>query len=292
MEGLARFIMRGRLAAIAVVAVSALVPFLLWLSGGALALVTLRRGLGEGALVAGVAAGVLAAAAAAMGWTVEVALQPGLQLWLPLVLLAAWLRYSVSLPRTLELAAGLTALAVVAFYAMVPNPTDYWTTVFGHLRQLMGGAQVDPQAWQALVDSFAPVMTGLWGVNLLGVVVISLVLGRWWQALLYNPGGFRQEFHGLRLETWYAAVALVLLGGGAMVGPGLLYDLALVVTSVFTLQALAVAHNIVARRGWSSGWLVGVYLVLPLALRAVAIVGIIDVFVDLRRRAAGPMGPA
>jgi hypothetical protein len=89
MEGLARFIMRGRLAAIAVVAVSALVPFLLWLSGGALALVTLRRGLGEGALVAGVAAGVLAAAAAAMGWTVEVALQPGLQLWLPLVLLAA-----------------------------------------------------------------------------------------------------------------------------------------------------------------------------------------------------------
>jgi hypothetical protein len=227
-----------------------------------------------------------------MGWTVEVALQPGLQLWLPLVLLAAWLRYSVSLPRTLELAAGLTALAVVAFYAMVPNPTDYWTTVFGHLRQLMGGAQVDPQAWQALVDSFAPVMTGLWGVNLLGVVVISLVLGRWWQALLYNPGGFRQEFHGLRLETWYAAVALVLLGGGAMVGPGLLYDLALVVTSVFTLQALAVAHNIVARRGWSSGWLVGVYLVLPLALRAVAIVGIIDVFVDLRRRAAGPMGPA
>jgi hypothetical protein len=31
--------------------------------------------------------------------------------------------------------------------------------------------------------------------------VLSLLLARYWQALLYNPGGFRVEFHRLRLPV-------------------------------------------------------------------------------------------
>jgi hypothetical protein len=42
--------------------------------------------------------------------------------------------------------------------------------------------------------------------------VLSLLLARYWQALLYNPGGFREEFHRLRLPVG----ATLVLGGLAI----------------------------------------------------------------------------
>src|SRR3546814_10253758 len=45
-----------------------------------------------------------------------------------------------------------------------------------------------------LESLLAPVLTGLLAALLQVVTLLSLMLGRYWQAALYNPGGFGSEF--------------------------------------------------------------------------------------------------
>lgn len=288
MRSFADFIMRGRVAAVLVILCSALIPLLLWVGGGVLSLVTLRRGAYEGALAGGAAAAALLVLAIALTGTPMPALQPILQLWLPVFVVALWLRHSISLAQTMELAAGLAAMAVVVFHLLHPDTVGYWQEFFGQAKGLFAGKSgSNSAAWQDVVTMLAPEMTGLWAVNMLGLAIGSLMLGRWWQASLYNPGGFRAEFHTLRLERWFAWLALAWLVAGAVLGRGLVYDIAFTVSSVFVLQALAVLHALAAKQRWGRLWLALVYLFLPLVIQLVAVAGIIDVFLDMRRRIAG-----
>lgn len=280
--------MRGRLSAVVVILASAMIPLLPWISGGALSLVTLRRGATEGAFAGGASALVLIAVIGALAGTPQPALQPILQLWLPVFLIALWLRYSVSLAQSLEAAAGLAAVAVAIFYFLHPDTATYWREVFGQARALFPAQSMsDSLAWQEVVTALAPEMTRFWAMNLLGLVTGSLLLGRWWQAMLYNPGGFRAEFHALRLERWFAWAVLVGLVAAAVLGQGLVYDIAFTLSLVFVLQTLAVLHTFSARQHWGKLWLVLIYLFLPLVIQLAAIVGIIDVFLDMRRRGKG-----
>ncbi|MEZ5581549.1 MAG: hypothetical protein R3F37_01040 [Candidatus Competibacteraceae bacterium] len=64
----------------------------------------------------------------------------------------------------------------------------------------MGLLERDPQTLQQLLDYLAPMVVGLIFANGLASLLCGLLLGRWWQALLFNPGGFSREFHELRLD--------------------------------------------------------------------------------------------
>lgn len=291
MRHFADFIMRGRVPAVVVIFASAMIPLLLWVGGGALSLVTLRRGALEGAFAGGASALALIVVIGALAGTPQPALQPILQLWLPVFLIALWLRYSVSLAQALEMAAGLAGVAVAVFHLLHPDTVGYWREVFGQARDLFPAQSVpDSTAWQDVVAALAPQMTGVWAMNMLGLAIGSLLLGRWWQAMLYNPGGFRIEFHALRLERWFAWVVLACLVAAAALGRGLVYDIAFTLSAVFVLQTLAVLHTFSARQRWGKLWLVLIYLFLPLVIQLAAAVGIIDVFLDIRRRSKGSPG--
>lgn len=275
--------MRSRLAAIGVVALGALMPLLFWVSAGVIALITLRRGIREGILILAGAVAILLPVYAGLLGAPMALLQPIALTWLPVMVLAHLLRVSVSLGRTLEWAGGIAALAVGAFYLVQGDPAVFWQDLLGQLAQLLGSD--GPQsAWNQAAAELAPRLTGLWIANMLGITVICLLLGRWWQAVLYNPGGFREEFHALRLSRVFATLTLGMVLVGLVMGPGLFADLGTVMVSVFLLQALALAHHLVARRGWHVGWLIALYFMLPLAIRPVALIGLADAFVDFRNR--------
>jgi hypothetical protein len=70
----------------------------------------------------------------------------------------------------------------------------------------------DTEAANDIVEQQLLVL-GLLTWGLVTTSVISLIVSRWWQSLVYNPGGFREEFHGLRMD---AGLARVLLGIGAL----------------------------------------------------------------------------
>ena len=301
MKPLAAFIMRGPVQATLVAWLTGLLSLLLPLAGllssATLALVTLRGGTGYGVRVgalAGLGCLILCTLLLGSPWP---ALAIVLVLWLPVWGLAVLLRFSRSLAFTAQ-AAGLAGLGVVlSIHALVEDPTADWLRVLGPFRAaLIKDGVLDEPAAAAVFAALAPWMTGAFAAALMFQVLLGLFIGRWWQAQLYNPGGFGADFRAFRLHPVFGVGGLLLVGAvGLQPGPGLIPDLLLVLSPLWLFQGLAVIHQLLAVRGAQRGWLVGLYVLLvvfmPRTLVLVACLGLVDIWVDLRAR-LGPRPPA
>ncbi len=295
MRALASYIMRGRMqaifAAVGFMGLSLIFPLFSYVSAAAIALVTLRLGWRESLLVTGAAFAISVVAGLLLG-DPGVGASFALVVWVPIIVLALVLRQTMSLPITLAVAASLGALGVLAVYAGIDDPAAWWreSVIKVIQTQILDTAGLDAEqaeVWHAALDQMANVMTGIVVAWFVLSSVLSLLLARWWQAMLYNPGGFRKEFHQLRLGKTMAMIVLALMLASllpldkiAAVGK----DIVIVLVLLYVLQGLAVAHAAVAARGVNTGWLVALYFVLILAPMVVAIAGLLDTWVELRGR--------
>ena len=114
--------------------------------------------------------------------------------------------------------------------------------------------------------------------------VMCLLLARWWQSMLYNPGGFGTEFRALRLAP---QVTMVLVVSGLMIASaGMQYRVWAVLTALpLTLAGIALVHYKVWQRGRGAQPLVFFYilwLLFDLVKAAVVIVAVVDSFRNLR----------
>ncbi len=302
MRVIANFIMAGRLQAMLVAASSSVLSLLLppitavlaYVGAGALMLVTLRLGPTEGARVMGgalLATGLFAWLA--LGQPVPVVIAT-LILWLPAWVLATVLRGSQSLAWTLQLATAMALLGVLLAHVLVGDLAARWREILQPLSELASQqAELNQEQVQALVYQVADLMTGAVAATLLLGLLLSLALARGWQALLYNPGGFRQEFHALALPGWMGAMALACLLGARFVAGeagALLLQIGLVALVPFMFVGLAVVHATAARLGLKQVWLVALYvllLLLPQAVVLVVVLGVLDGWFRFRRNASG-----
>jgi hypothetical protein len=134
-------------------------------------------------------------------------------------------------------------------------------------------------------------MTGAFAASLYVQFLLGLLLGRWWQAVLYNPGGFGAEFRGLRLSPvlGYAALGMV---GLRLWQPEAIwgFELLVLILPLLLLQGLAVVHGIRHSLGAGLGWLVALYVLLvvamPYAEVLVSGLGLADLWLDVRGRVA------
>ncbi len=294
MRALASFTMRGRSQAALVAAVSAvlslIIPLVGLISSAAVALVTLRKGVVEGLVVgvfAGLASGLLAFAAfgspvPAMGFA--------LALWLPVWVLSVVLRQSRSLDLTIQLATLFGLLIVVAIRLQPPDPAVYWAELLEPIREnLVAGGVVDAAMSDELVARISLWMTGAFAATFYFQLLLALFIGRWWQAQLFNPGGFGAEFRAFRVQSGvgYLALGLLLLVL-LMDRPLWAVELLLLLAPLFFFQGVAIMHSAVHALSANRGWLIGFYalllLIMPHAEVLVAGVGLADVWVDLRAR--------
>ena len=304
MRAFANFIMAGRLQAMLVAASSSVLSLLLppitavfaYVGAAALMLVTLRLGSVEGArLMAGALLATGLFGFLVLGHALPVMIAT-LILWFPAWVLATVLRGSQSLTWTLQLATGMALLGVLMVYMLLGDPAARWREVLEPLGELalnqaevgMSRAQVQELLYQA-----STMMTGAVAAALLLGLLLSLVLARGWQALLYNPGGFRSEFHALALPGWMGAVALGSMLGARFVAEGagaFLLQVGLVTLVPFLFVGLAVAHATAARFGLRPVWLVVLYALLlfvPQIVVLVAVLGVLDGWFRFRRKASG-----
>ena len=294
MLGLASFIMRGRSQAALVAAVFAILSLLFPLTGmlssATLALATLRQGPVEGLLVglfAGLASGLFAFAA--LGSPVP-ALGFALALWLPVWALAVMLRNSGS-PALTVTTAGLMGLAIlIGLKVGVADPAAYWAELMEPVRkgQIEGGILTDAEG-QALILEVARWMTGAFAATFYFQALLALFLGRWWQSLLYNPGGFGAEFRDLRLGKGLGVLGLALMAFILVMGENQwAADLLILITPLFLLQGLALIHWLVKAMQANRGWLIGLYalflLALPHAQVLTAGLGLADIWVNVRAK--------
>jgi hypothetical protein len=286
--------MRGRSQAVLVAMASALLSLIVPLAGlissAAVALVTLRQGAAEGLIVgafAGLASGLLAFAA--LGSPVP-AVGLALALWLPVWVLCVVLRQSRSLDLTIQLAAIFGFLILAAIHFQAPDPSLYWAELLGPVREhLVASGVVDEVASEDLVARVSRWMTGAFAATFYFQLLLALFIGRWWQALLFNPGGFGEEFRAFRVRPAVGYLALALLVLLAFLGRALwVMELLLLLAPLFFFQGVAIVHGIAHARMANRGWLVGFYalllLFLPHAEILVAAVGFVDVWADLRAR--------
>ncbi len=294
MKALAAFVMRGRSTAALVAATAAVLfwlfpPFLI-VSGAAVALVTLRRGAAEGAWLMALAGfGAVALTALALGtpWPMLDVLPA---FWLPVWLLALVLRATVSLSRTFQVAALLDLLGVAGFYLALGDPAVWWGGVLNQWEQALAPLAPADRATLdqllALLKTWAPYLPGQAVGAALLFVLAGLLLGRWQQALLFNPGGFRPEFHELRLGQPLAALMLALFGATLLSGWPPLSNVALVLGLLYTVQGIALVHAIALKRRLSPAWLLLFYLLLlvPSLSQGVMALGVADAWADFRTR--------
>ncbi len=303
MRALASFVMRGRSQAVMVVSVLGMLSLVMLplslLSSAAVALVTLRLGEREGiltVLVASLACGLLGLVA--LGSALPL-VELGLLSWIPMWLLGALLRNTRSLSLTVQ--AGLVfGLAMIAVYQwLIPDPVAEWRHLLEPFREPLVSSQlVDEAGAGRLLASVARWMTGAVSAMFFMQLILSLFLGRWWQSLLYNPGGFRQEFQGLRAArlVGYLALGLLVLHFALGADWALVRYLLALLLALYFLQGLAVAHAMLGQAGASPGWLVGLYVLMVLALyyvaAALAATGFADTWLDFRARSRSRSGGA
>jgi hypothetical protein len=296
MRSLAGFAMRGRSQAALVAAGSAvlslIVPLVAVISSAVVALATLRQGAREGLLVAGIAG----LGGAALAWLALGTPWPGLGfflvLWVPLWVLALVLRVTRNLALTVQGAAVAGLLILVGLHLAVDDPAAYWGKVMEPLRERLVEVGFIPEAAsREVMADLAKWMTGALAASLYVQFLLALFLARWWQAVLYNPGGFGAEFRDLRLSPLlgYAVLALV---GLRLWWPEALWglELLMLILPLLLLQGLAVAHGVRHSLGVGVGWLVAVYLVLVVAMPhgevLVSGLGLVDLWLDVRGRVA------
>jgi hypothetical protein len=311
MGAIANFILRGRLQALLVIvggaALTALLPIFNHVSGGALALATLRNGLRDGVLLTLLATLVTGAVAFLVAGETTRAniflLMMVLLVWLPVLVTAKILRDSRSLGAALAAAFVVSAVVVIGFHVAVGDVVTWWRDLMQRtLVPLLEQAHTGLSAADLtkLVDTLAKVMTGVLGAAVLYTVMTNLCIGRWLQAIVFNPGGFRAEFYALHLGRWMAGVALVLLALGNLTGGAvsrIALDLLFLAGAVYSLQGLSLMHAVVAMTNAHIAWLVGVYVLMLFALPQVVLVlsaaGFVDSLMDFRRRFRNraPRGP-
>ena len=286
MRALAEFIMRGRMQATLVVAGCAALPLLYWLGAAAGCLVLLRRGLRD-------ALGVLALGLLpALIWWLKFDDPRALLVLLGSASLALVLRASESWNRVL-----LVSIAMGVVFSVVLGATfgpqiemlaqaliKVMPSLLGEVYQKMS---VDEQA--RFASLIAPILTGLIAALLQIVSVLSLIVGRYWQALLYNPGGFGREFRAIRIPLGPA----MLLLAGMVVTPNFGVQMSMLVPLcsvplVFT--GLALIHGLVAQKRLARFWLVGLYVTLLLFMQLIypllVVLAIVDSLIDFRGRLA------
>jgi hypothetical protein len=296
MKPLADFIMRSDSRAVLVTAVAALlsllIPFMGLISAAAVGLVTLRNGTRRGLLVSGLATlvtSLFAILAWGSPWPVLAILAV---FWVPVWILASVLRSSRSLIMAVQLAAMFGLMLVLTFHVIVGDPVDYWRQLLEPLRQnLVTDGILEADVSLAVFSRLSHWMTGSFSAAFVFQLLVSLFIARWWQAALYNPGGFGEEFRALRLSRMVGAPILALLAWLSVdPGAGLVADLLLVLGVLLVVQGLAVAHGIRQTTHARAGWMVGLYLLLvlfmPQALLLMACVGLVDIWVDIRARVA------
>ncbi|MGD8572775.1 MAG: DUF2232 domain-containing protein [Gammaproteobacteria bacterium] len=287
--------MRGRTQAIGIAAgfavLSLIFPLLSIVSAAVVALVALRLGPAPGMLL--VAVSTLVALALTLLVSDMTYAMPAI-LSLVLLLVLTWIA-SVVLRYTRSLSMAITALTfigmviIIVFHLVVGDPLTWWQS---HFDDFFAQATESMMADQKMVfeqnlETWAAIMTGFVTMAFLLNVIFALFIGRAWQAMLYNPGGFREEFHALQFGKKYAIFALVIASVALIPDTTIAMickDILMVLMMVYVLQGIAVVHSIVAQKGLHWVWLVGLYLLVLMLSQLVAITGYIDTWMNFRRR--------
>jgi hypothetical protein len=276
MRGLAEFVMRGRWQALAVAVTGSVLVVAAPLSAAAVALVTMGRGVRDGA------------------WVVLWALLPALILgwvsgdygtgWLLLSVFvgAAVLAQTVSLSLALLAVVPVSALGGLALLTFNAGFLDTLLSLFDAWIEAL-------QAGDNPLEMVRPTMGQVAGLMAVGNALMAslcVLLGRYWQSELYKPGAFGEEFRALKLPSVWVVVLVVVTVVGAM-SSGEWAAWSALAGIPITVCGFALLHSIARDRKLGGGFLTVSYILwafVDVLKVGVLVAVLLDAFIDLGRR--------
>lgn len=290
---LASFILKGQSQAALVAAAMAILglvfPPAAWISAAVIVLVTLVNGPKNGLITTAFSV-VGAALFAYLIFSVpQVAAVFVLVVWLPAWLVASVLRQTVSLAYSLQALTAMSMLAVLMVYTVVPDFGELWREPLDQMIQelVKQSDEFSLAELKQIEDWVIDFLPGLFASSIMFGTMLSLLLGRWWQAVFYNPGGFAKEFQSLDLGKVSALVAIALMLLAIAVDNIIVTALLTVVLVLYSMQALSLLHAVINLRQMNTAWLVLGYLVMffiPQLLLLLIMAGVVDPWLRIRQR--------
>ena len=299
MRALARFILSGPVQAIAVVSGFAVLslpfPFLIIVSGAALALVTLQLGLLHGVKVMlTCTALILVGSYFLMG---SISIGP-LYAWLSVIVVAAVYRNTQSINLSLQLLTVFGLCSLLLIVVVFPDIQNFWQSflqsafkvieqdpAFEGMRQ---SAKLSPERLEKYLPIIASIMTGVLISLYILTTAITFFLGRQWQGFQENIRSFREEFITLRMGKVLAMLVIGFLLAALLLKYAILWQLALVCLSIFSIQGMAIAHAVLGQFSNSIIGFVMVYGLLfiaaPQMILTLSALGVVDTFFNFRKR--------
>lgn len=278
--------MQAMLVASSLALLSLMMPPVSVVSSATVALVTLRRGAYEGLYVLGCSS----LAAALLGFLAlgnfQFALLYVMVLWLPVWLISIILREGQHLSLAVEIAILIGIVCVVGFYLYAPDPVALWKAVLSQ----MIPADVPVADIQRTIDILVHYMTGVIAAGSVFGLLFGLFLGRWWQANLYNPGGFRQEFLSLSTKPRISigAIVVLIIAVTSPVGISeIAWNVCILLFVLFTVIGVAVLHYAFSMMKLGRYMVPMFYITLfliPHAMLIVGLVGLSDPWLNLRKK--------
>lgn len=279
MGAIARFSMQGPRQAALMAVLFAAIPLMYWVSAAVVALVILSQGLNKGLNV------MLVALLPGIAWFAAQQDITAIIVILGSAGMASVIRVSASLPKAIS----LSALAGLACVWLLPLLSPQWVELLQQGAQEYGKAlegRMDAQAAQAFQPWIFPMLLGGISAMLQLFAIGGLLLGRYWQAKLYNPSGFKAEFHTLRLPYWYVAIALGVFFISAS-DPSWVSLMPVILVPLF-IMGISLVHGVIAMGQLSSQWLMAFYIsflfFLPYMYALLILVALLDVLFDFRKR--------
>lgn len=281
--------MRGRKQATFTVAAAMALPMVYWIGAAAAALVLLRRGASDAASVIawGALPGVL--------WLVFGDPQP-LAALAGSLFLASVLRQTATWSKVLlaSLLLGLVGALLIdaAFSDVLQRMAEEIRRL---LPQVLGEVytQLGNDERQHIEALLRPVLVGVLAAILQMSCLLALLLARYWQSQLYNPGGLTAELQQLRLSPVVALTLFVGVVALPQIGGPLVIFMPLCSVPL-AFSGIALVHGLAARSTLSGFLLIAFYAALLFFLQGIypllVVLAVIDSLLDFRGRLARPNG--
>ena len=287
MKALAEFILRGRLQALIVALIGSFFPLI---STSAVALVSLCKGAKEGTLLflwVSLALVLLQQSGSENPLLTAVSIVS-----LGIMVLAAEVhRVMASWQWTLLVIVVVAVISAQGFAILMGSSL---TSLVATAQDLLNAVKSQGQDAQTSIVLSESMLLGLVATILAIGSIMSLMLARWWQAGVQNPGGFQKEFHGFSIDAKIAVILIVILVVGQFFSQSaqIWVDIAAL---PLIIAGIALVHFAVKLFGQGRQWLAFLYVGMimvgkPVTLLLV-VLGLTDSLIDLRSRLEGYKKP-
>lgn len=297
MQAIAAFVLRGRhqaiLSIIGLAALELIFTRVGLFSAAAIGLVTLVQGQRQGLIVMLVATTFFLVIASISNQTAT-SIVFVLIYWLPTWFLAQLLARQISLQLVI-LSAGVIGLvaSVITANLYITYEQQFNLFILDNFLPAFKGVNtgLSPDELKVFLISLGKQVATNCAAYWVLSMCINLFIARWWQAMIYHPGGFGEEFRSIRFGLIPAIGGMLIVMLTLSIGSGLLSQIFLsclsVVILLFLMQGLSITHYVVKVRKLASVWLVVTYflvILLPYQMFLIAIIGLSDNWVNYRKR--------